>query len=128
MLGHRTILRRVVVEALRSALGPDDTDDPGPNVVPRMLVGIEDLYERVPSLVEIPLNGLVCAIRVTDEDRKLFLDDLVEPLANIAVQSTDVARAANEDLDHCLVRVRGMPRRLSAPLQPDPFAPESRSR
>ena len=42
------------------------------------------------------LDSLVRAVRITDQDGKMLLGNLLKPLSNLNVETTDPARSANE--------------------------------
>lgn len=77
-VGHRAVLEGVVVEALGAARGIDLTRRPVPDVVPAMVLHAVHENVRIRPVGKVPLDRLVGAVRITDENLKLPLDHRIE--------------------------------------------------
>jgi len=77
-LRHRVVLQGVVVEPFGTTRGHNLTRRPVPRIVPAVVLHAvnENMWIRLAG--KVPLNSLVGAIGVTDEDVESLLDHRVE--------------------------------------------------
>jgi hypothetical protein len=97
-VGHGGIFRgekREVANAMRCI---DGADRPVADVVPAVAGGAKDQDIGVVMFGEVALDRLVCAFRVTDEDRQFATDHLIEPLPNLGREPGETSRTGEEDL------------------------------
>jgi hypothetical protein len=83
-----------------TAFDRDSADVPATDIVSANLTGAIDRDGRMMLAVEILLNGLVGTRGITDQDRKPFFDDTIQPIPDRPVQARNVSGAANKDLGH----------------------------